>query len=108
MTDITVNIIDEGPQINVDVLGFGPPGKSPYIGDNGTWMQWDGEKWVDTGVVAGGGSGGSYIIGDGLKLEGNKLSVDTVNEAMQDNTKPITSAAVFTTVGNIETILKTI
>lgn len=49
-----------------------------------------------------------YEIGDGLKVEGNTLSVDTANIVEQDNTKPITSSAVYTTVGNINAILGTI
>lgn len=36
------------------------------------------------------------------------LSVNTTNNMEQDNTLPITSAGVFTTVGNIEALLKTI
>ena len=53
------------------------------------------------------GSGG-YIIGDGLKLEGRRLSVDTATTVDEDNTKPITSAAVFTAIGNINALLETI
>lgn len=36
--------------------------KGPYIGDNGNWFVWDAEKesYVDTGVSAGGGTGGYY------------------------------------------------
>lgn len=51
-----------------------------------------------------------FNIGDGLKLdkETNTLSVDVANEVAEDNTKPITSAAVYTTVGNIDVLLKTI
>lgn len=51
-----------------------------------------------------------FNIGDGLKLdtETNTLSVDTATEVEQDNTKPITSAAVYATVGNIEVLLGTI
>ncbi len=60
----------------------------------------------------GGGSGdpepGGYIIGDGLKLEGRRLSVDTATTVDEDNTKPITSAAVFTEIGNINALLETI
>lgn len=58
----------------------------------------------------GGGTGGGYNIGSGLKLdrESNTLSVDTANNVEQDNTRPITSAAVYTTVGNIEVLLGTI
>lgn len=52
--------------------------------------------------------GGGYIIGDGLKLEGRRLSVDTATTVDEDNTKPITSAAVFTEIGNINALLETI
>lgn len=55
-----------------------------------------------------GGGGGGYIIGDGLKLEGRRLSVDTATTVDEDNTKPITSAAVFTEIGNINALLETI
>lgn len=57
-----------------------------------------------------GGTGGGYNIGSGLKLDkqSNTLSVDTANNVEQDNTRPITSAAVYTTVGNIEVLLGTI
>lgn len=57
-----------------------------------------------------GGGGGGYTIGDGLKLdaETNTLSVDTADAVEKDNTKPVTSAAVFTEVGNINALLATI
>lgn len=51
---------------------------------------------------------GTLEIGDGLKWEGKKLTVDTANAAQQDNTKPITSAAVYTEIGNIEALLAAI
>lgn len=52
---------------------------------------------------------GSLVIGNGLKWDpdGN-LSVDTADSAEQDNTRPITSAAVYMEIGNIDAILKTI
>lgn len=50
----------------------------------------------------------SYPIGDGLEIVDGKLTVDVVNAAEKDNTKPITSGAVFTTVGNIDALLQTI
>lgn len=57
-------------------------------------------------------SGGvaAYNIGEGLLLdtETNTLSVDTAKVVEADNTKPVTSAAVASTVGNIEILLKTI
>ena len=61
--------------------------------------------------VGGGGSGGGgYTIGAGLKLdpESNVLSVDTADAVEADNTRPVTSAAVYTTVGNIDALLATI
>lgn len=59
-------------------------------------------------AIGGGGGTGGYTIGDGLKVENGKLSVDIATSAEQDNTKPITSGAVYTTVGNINALLATI
>ena len=58
----------------------------------------------------GGSGGGGYTIGDGLKLDAatNTLSVDTAATVEKDNTKPVTSAAVYTEVGNINALLATI
>lgn len=67
----------------------------------------DGKPTYDGKVLGGGGAGG-YAIGDGLKVENGKLSVDTATAAEQDNTKPITSGAVYTAVGNINALLATI
>lgn len=55
-----------------------------------------------------GGSGVSYQAGENIKIENNTISVITTNEVEQDNSKPITSAGVYTTVGNINELLKTI
>lgn len=51
---------------------------------------------------------GSLEIGDGLKFFGGKLVVDTADNVEQDNTKPVTSAAVYTEIGNIEALLAAI
>lgn len=67
----------------------------------------DGKPTYDGKALGGGGAGG-YAIGDGLKVENGKLSVDTATAAEQDNTKPITSGAVYTAVGNINALLATI
>lgn len=79
----------------------GEPGQVLTATDNGN-------AW--TYPSGGGGSGGSYIIGDGLKYDpdSNILSVDTTDVPEQDNTKPITSAGVYTTLGNIDVLLGTI
>ncbi len=52
---------------------------------------------------------GIVKVGDNLLISNDgKLSVDTANAVEQDNTKPITSAAVHTEVGNINALLETI
>lgn len=59
--------------------------------------------------LPGGGGGFPYEIGNGLKVvDGTTLEVDAADDVEQDNTLPITSAAVYTTVGNIEILLGTI
>ena len=88
--------------------------KQPIVGSNGNWQIWNPEsgQYEDSGYPASGGGsgGGSYVIGSGLKLDAstNTLSVDVATSVEEDNTKPITSAAVHTTVGNIQTLLETI
>lgn len=47
-------------------------------------------------------------IGDNLKVVNGALTVDTAPNVEQDNTKPITSAAVYTEVGNINALLELI
>lgn len=46
--------------------------------------------------------------GDGLIVSDGVLSVDVATDAEEDNTKPITSAAVYNELGNIEILLQTI
>ena len=49
---------------------------------------------------------GTIKVGDNLKIsEDGVLSVDTTDTAQQDNTKPMTSAGVYTLAGNIEVLL---
>ena len=49
---------------------------------------------------------GSLSIGNGLKWAADgKLIVDTADKVERDNTKPVTSAAVHTEIGNIEALL---
>ena len=66
--------------------------------------------WVNPKGSSSGGSGGGYNIGSGLKLDAatNTISVDTAEIVEKDNTKPVTSAAVYTEVGNIYALLATI
>ena len=52
---------------------------------------------------------GVIRVGENLTINDKGiLSVDTADDVEQDNTRPITSAAVHTTVGNIEILLSTI
>ena len=64
---------------------------------------------VLTGRIGGGAGGGvPYQIGDGLKVVENVLMVDTADKVEEDNTRPVTSAAVYVEVGNIEALLANI
>ena len=60
-----------------------------------------------TGRLGGSSGGGTvpYKIGDGLKVVEGTLIVDTANAVEEDNTRPVTSAAVFVEIGNIEALL---
>lgn len=110
--DITVEIKNEGLSIDVTVEGSGPPG--PRGEGVPEYSEADNGKLL--GVVNGetqwvtGGTGGDfpYILGPTLKVVDNTLDVNTATNVEQDNTLPITSAAVYTTVGNIEILLETI
>ena len=69
--------------------------------------------WKDIPVAASknsGGGGGMYFEpGNALELtDDGVLNVKTADKAEEDNTLPITSAAVAESVGNIEILLGTI
>ncbi len=52
---------------------------------------------------------GGIKVGEGLKVtQEGRLSVDVAGQAEQDNTRPITSAAVYAEIGNINSLLETI
>lgn len=55
-----------------------------------------------------GGETASYVAGDHINITGNVISVITTDAAEQDNTTPITSAGVYTQIGNINVLLGTI
>lgn len=79
---------------------------------NGYWMIYNPEtgEYEESDIpLPGGGGGFPYQIGNGLKVTGgDTLEVDAATSVEEDNTLPITSAAVYTTVGNIEILLGTI
>ena len=83
----------------------------PKPGVNGYWLIYNPEtgKYEESDIPLPEGGGFPYKLGNGLKVTGgDTLEVDAANSVEQDNTLPITSAAVYTTVGNIEILLGTI
>lgn len=58
-----------------------------------------------TMTVSNGSQGKSWTLGTGLKVENGVLMVDTAQTVEQDNSLPVTSAAVYTQVGNINALL---
>lgn len=66
----------------------------------------DSEYWQ---LSASAGEGGTDIIpGDDLEIVNGVLNIIKATSADQDNTHPITAAAVYTEIGNINVLLQTI
>lgn len=72
-------------------------------------------KWVETvqemlrqSGGSGGGGGTAFRTDETLSYNSGVLSVNTAKTMEKDNTLPITSAAVYTEVGNINALLETI
>ena len=85
------------------------------VGGNATFdggAVFNGPVIFNGGTTGGGDSGGSsapsFIVDETLTYENGVLSVNTADAPEQDNTLPITSAAVFESVGNINALLETI
>lgn len=80
--------------------------------DDGTTTKWYTIQRDRTLLEEGSGgssSGGtSFTTDNTLSLVNGVLKVNTTNEMAADNTLPITSAGVFTQVGNIGILLETI
>ena len=98
-------------EANIKELNAHPP----VPGANGFWLLWDLDihEYVQSDLplpnVGEGGGLAIYSLDDTLSISPQgKLSVNTAKSIEQDNTLPITSAAVFQTVGNIEVLLSTI
>lgn len=111
---INVDLEDKKPEINVNLVGTGPPGKpgqNGYTPIKGTdyWTKEDKKEIIDE-VIKNIPEGNNYKIGSGLKLDESTktISVDIIDKVEEDNTRPISSAAVYETVGNIEVLLETI
>lgn len=93
-----------------------PPNASVYReidGDQAIWL-FDAENLIWIQQPAGGTASTTWsqladkpfeTIGRNLKVVDGALAVDTADEVQQDNTRPITSAAVHTEIGNINALL---
>ena len=60
-------------------------GKSPYIGNNGNWYEWDSNvgKYVDTGIMASGKDGYTPVKGVDYWTEEDKAEIKSyVDEAI--------------------------
>ena len=115
----TMDVLD-----GVDGVGIAGIEKTATIGnvDEYTITMTDGSSYTFTVTNgSGGGGGGADVpiasetvagvvrVGENLKISADGvLSVDTATAVEEDNTRPVTSAAVQTTVGNIEILLKPI
>lgn len=88
--------------------GFSPVAKVVQTDTGATITITDKNGTTTAEIRNGSGSATPYEIGKGLRLDNNVLSVDTTDVMEKDNTKPITSAAVYAEVGNINAILATI
>ena len=99
----------EFTQVEQNILAIN--NNPPKPGVNGYWMIYNPEtgEYEESDIPLPEGGGFPYQIGNGLKVTGgDTLEVDTATNVEEDNTLPITSAAVYTTVGNIEILLGTI
>ncbi|MGM9590622.1 MAG: hypothetical protein ACI3V0_10685 [Faecousia sp.] len=69
-------------------------------------LQWLEDKLDEYIAKLGSGGGGvNFTVDETLTLKDGVLSVNTADAVEADNTLPVTSAAVNTTVGNIEILL---
>lgn len=68
----------------------------------------NGVELVDDKTLEELGIQSNLIVGDNIEIKENKISVLTTDKVEQDNTRPITSSAVYTEVGNINILLQTI
>ena len=92
--------------------GIAPGGTTGQVLAKATDDDYDTE-WVDPGVqdipIATTEILGGIIVGSDLLITNDGvLSVDKADAVQEDNTKPITAAAVYTEVGNINALLATI
>lgn len=79
----------------------GPRGRSAYEIALEQGFEGSEEQWLDS-------LKGGFQVGSGLVMEAGVLSVNCAQSVEQDNSLPVTSAAVFTEIGNIDSLLESI
>ncbi len=81
----------------------------PTVSDDGI-LSWTNNRGLENPapVRIKGDDGTKFTVDKTLTLADGILSVNTAEEVEKDNTLPVTSAAVHTTVGNINALLATI
>lgn len=94
--------------LNIENATVGQYARITEVDEHGKPVKWD------AATPSGGGGSSTWgellqkpfeRIGENLKVVNGALCVDTAPNVEQDNTKPITSAAVYTEVGNINALL---
>lgn len=82
---------------------------TPSVSADGT-LSWTNDRGLENPdpVNIKGKDGTTFETDKSLTLKNGILSVNTANVVEKDNTLPVTSAAVNTTVGNINALLATI
>jgi lysophospholipase L1-like esterase len=74
-------------------------GRSPYIGANGNWYEWDdtAKAFIDTGVKAQGNSPTADLSALGLIITGTTIQLKNGNENLgEPQSLPITSSTAYT------------
>lgn len=92
----------DGASLDITGARPGQVAKVKAVDENGKPTEWE------PADMTGGGGGTSFSTDESLSLTDGVLKVNTVQTVEKDNTLPVSSAAVFTEVGNIEALLATI
>lgn len=107
--DVTFDVGGDSFDASMESILRGEDGISPICqlerNENGVTLRITDKQGTKEAEIY---DGSSFKPDETLSLKNGILSVNTADSAQQDNTLPITSAAVSKTVGNIEILLKTI
>lgn len=68
--------------------------------------RWSQLEYATSGTSSGSGAGVDFTVDETLELNAGVLSVNTTDTASPSSTLPITSAAVYSILGDIETLLE--